>query len=393
MSFEPKGRSAGAEKSTGSVEVVQRADLTGLPQWAIAFRRQRKDWRYYEILEDTLRQGFDFRYFIIRNACGEISAIQPFFLLDQDLLAGTGPYMRPLMRAIRRIWPRFLKLRTLMLGCAAGEGHLDGDTETHRVIGDLLASTIVAYARQLRASLIVLKEFPAKYRDSLACFLDHGFARIPSLPMTRLDLDYASFDEYMACALNSATRRKLRRKFRIAEEAAPIEMSTVEEIAPIVDDLSALYLEVFERSKLHFEKLTKEYFCELSRRMPDKVRFFVWRQDAKMIAFSLCMIEGDSVYAEYVGFNYSVALRLHLYHYVVRDLITWAIAHGFRWLLSSGLNYDPKLHMRHRLEPLDLYVRHRSGLANLVLKRALPWMEPTRYDPILRKFPNYHELW
>jgi len=82
----------GAEKSTGSVEVIQRADLTGLPQWAIAFRRQRKDRRYYEILEDTLRQGFDFRYFIIRNTCGEISAIQPFFLLDQDLLAGTGLY-------------------------------------------------------------------------------------------------------------------------------------------------------------------------------------------------------------------------------------------------------------------------------------------------------------
>ena len=155
----------------------------------------------------------------------------------------------------------------------------------------------------------------------------------------------------------------------------------------------ALYLQVFERSKLHFEKLTKEYFCELSRRMPDKVRFFVWRQDARMIAFSLCMIEDDSVYAEYVSFDYSVALRLHLYHYVVRDLITWAIAHRFRWLCSSGLNYDPKLHMRHRLEPLDLYVRHRSGLANLVLKRALPWMEPTRYDPILKKFPNYHELW
>ena len=251
----------------------------------------------------------------------------------------------------------------------------------------------MAYARQLRAPLIVLKEFPAKYRDTLACFLDHGFTRIPSLPMTRLNVDYSSFDEYMACALNSATRRKLRRKFRIAEEAAPIEMSTVEEIAPIVDDLHALYLQVFERSKLHFEKLTKEYFCELSRRMPDKVRFFVWRQDAKMIAFSLCMIEGDSVYAEYVGFNYSVALRLHLYHYVVRDMINWAISNGYNWFRSSGLNYDPKLHMRHRLDPIDLYVRHTSAYANAIFRLALPWIVPVRYDATLKLFPNYKELW
>jgi hypothetical protein len=40
-----------------------------------------------------------------------------------------------------------------------------------------------------------------------------------------------------------------------------------------------------------------------------------------------------------------------------------------------------------------LYVRHTSVTANAVLKRILPLIEPTRYDPILKKFPNYAELW
>ena len=66
---------------------------------------------------------------------------------------------------------------------------------------------------------------------------------------------------------------------------------------------------------------------------------------------------------------------------------------GCKSFSSGGLNYDPKLHMRHRLEPLDLYVRHTSGAVNSVLKRILPWMEPTRGDPILRKFANFSEIW
>src|SRR5262249_39316362 len=127
--------------------------------------------------------------------------------------------------------------------------------------------------------------------------------------------------------------------------------------------------------------------------VPDKVRFFLWWQNGRIVAFTLCMVEDDALYAEYIGLDYSVALDLHLYHYAVRDMISWAIAKGYKWFRSSGLNYDPKLHMRHTLDPLDLYVRHTSAILNAILKRILPFLEPTHEDPVLPKFPNYRELW
>jgi predicted N-acyltransferase len=257
----------------------------------------------------------------------------------------------------------------------------------------LLASTLIHHARKLGAPLVVLKEFPAKYRPTLQCFLEYGFTLIPSMPMTKLNIDYPSFDEYMKRALNSATRTKLRRKFRAAAQGAPIDMSVVTDITPFLDEVYPLYLQVYERSKLHFEKLTKSYFSQLSRLMSDKVYFFVWRQKTRIVAFTLCMTEGDAIYAEYIGLDYSVALELHLYHYAIRDMITWSIANGYKWFHSSGLNYDPKLHLRHRLDPVDLYVRHTSVMANALLKWALPLLEPTRYDQTLKKFSNYKELW
>lgn len=383
-----------ATAADGSVDVVSRRELTSHQCWERAFAHERKDHRYYEIVEDTILQGFDYRYFAIRDGFGEVRAIQPFFICDQDLLEGLDPRVTALVKLVRSIWPRFMRMRTLMVGCAAGEGHLDesNDFPAHRQ-AQLLASAIVAHARRLRAPLIVLKEFPARYRPAMQCLLDHGFTRVPSLPMTKLNIDYSSFDDYMKKALNSATRTKLRRKFRATEHAAPIEMSVVDDITPVIADIYPLYLQVYERSKHHFEKLTEDYFCSLGRLMPDKVRFFVWRQGGKIVAFTLCMIEGDAIYAEYIGLDYPIALDLHLYHYAVRDMITWAIAGGYKWFRSGGLNYDPKLHLRHVLDPVDLYVRHVSPVASVPLRWALSLLEPTRYDKTLRKFSNYKDLW
>jgi hypothetical protein len=52
-------------------------------------------------------------------------------------------------------------------------------------------------------------------------------------------------------------RRNLRRKFRAAEKAPVIEMTVVDDVAPIVKDIYPLYLKAYERSKLKFEKLTE----------------------------------------------------------------------------------------------------------------------------------------
>jgi hypothetical protein len=377
---------------SGGVEIVSRAELARSSYWRRAFAGKRKDHRYYELVEDTLTQGFDYRYFAIKDARGDICSVQPFFILDQDLVAGMGPRARAPIAWIRRLLPRCLMLRTLMVGCVAGEGHLDADESSLGANAGRLASAIVGHARDLKAPLIVLKEFPKAYREPLACFLDRGFSRVPSLPMTRLNIDYANFDDYMNKALNSATRRKLRKKFRIAALAPPIQMSVVEDVTPLINQVYPLYLQTYGRSKLHFEKLTKEFFRGVGRLMPDRVRFFVWRQDARIVAFCLCMLEGDAIYAEYIGLDYSVALRLHLYHYAVRDMTSWAMAQGYKWFRSSALNYDPKLHLRHQLDPIDLYVRHVSPVANTVLKWALPLIEPTRHDPTLKKFANYDEL-
>lgn len=385
--------SAVIRTADATVRVCTRAELAQIEGWREAFSHQRKDRRYYEIVEDTIRQGFDYRYFVLHDEQGRVRAVQPFFVHDQDLLGGT-PTVQRIVSPVRRVLPRFATMRTLMVGCAAGEGHLDDADGTRAAwIGRTLHAALKKYAKQVKASLVVLKEFPAVYRPALQCLSSNGYTRVPSLPSTRLHLPYSSFEEYLNKALSKATRKDLRRKFRDAEQGEPIVMQVAEDITPYVDEVYPLYLQVYERSKLHFEKLTKEYLCRLGREMPDKVRFFIWRRGGMAVAFSLCMLKEDELHDEYVGMDYSVALDLHLYFYTLRDLLEWAMANGYKWYCSTALNYDPKLRLKSELAPLDLYVSHTSPVINFFMRRALPWLEPTRGDPTLAKFPNYAELW
>ena len=381
-----------ARRESFSISVISRAELSGCAPWTSTFTDQRKDYRYYEILDDTLRGHFEHRYFAIVDSRGHTRAIQPFFLADQDILEGLGAERVYFISLVRRFYPRFLKLRTLMVGCSAGEAHRAA-TETLPVdiVAKTLSNGIIEQARSLNAQLIVLKEFPSRYHNILHYFVQRGFARAPSMPMTMLDIGYESFEAYMAKALKSSTRKKLRKKATAG--ITDIRLNVTDDAASFVDEIYPLYLQVFDRSRMQFEKLTKDFFRQLGQRMSDKVRFFAWRRGNTLVAFSLCMVQGDSLYAEYVGFDYSVALDLHLYHYVVRDMISWGISKGYKWFRSSGLNYDPKLHMRHRLDPIDLYVRHTSALPNAIFRLALPWIVPVRYDATLKLFPDYKELW
>lgn len=378
----------------GDVYIATHAQVQQDPAWAEAFGNRHKDHRYYSIVEETLPMGFEHRYFVMRDNQGKTRAIQPFFLLDQDLLQGSGGIGRFVDRTIRKVFPRAFKARTLMVGCAAGEGHLDyADPEEGAWIAKCLHAALMQYARQARAAMVVLKEFPSEYRPLLATFAANGYARVPSLPMIRLDIRHDSFETFMTKVLSKVTRKNLRRKFRAAEEAGKVEMTVVEDVSPYADELYPLYLQVYERSDLHFEKLTPEFLRRLGRDMPDKARFFIWRHNGKAVAFSICLIHGDSIHDEYLGMDYSVAFDLHLYFVTLRDILQWSMEHKLHWYCSTSMGYEPKLHMRCLLAPLDLYVAHTSQIANFFLKRVLPWMEPTRGEKTLKQFANYDEIW
>lgn len=384
----------------GTAEIVDRAALLDQAAWRDAFAGVCKDHRYYEACETTLRQpNFDYRYLTLRDHGGTIRAIQPFFFTDQDLTVGLSATLRAPVAAIRRHFPNFLTMKMLMVGCTAGEGHVAVTGQGDRAGATrALIEALQIHARAKRAAIITFKDFPDAYRQALdAAATPLGFVRMPSFPATILPLDrFKDFEDYLSLRLGKSMRKNLRRKFRPPEESQAatdaITMEMVVDVSPFIDEIHPLYQQVLARSNFRFEELTKEYLCRLGQTMPDRARFFIWRQGGRAVAFSACMVHDGKLYDNYLGLDYRVALDLHLYFLTIRDLITWGIEQQLRWYYSTPLNYDPKLHLRFDLAPLDLYVRHVSNWVNPFFKRIAPLLEPTRYDKLLRRFDNHTDI-
>ena len=378
--------------SQGIAKIVTLTQLQNRDAWERAFKNKYKDHRYYEIVHETLDGNFEHHYLVLEDNSGNIRGVQPVFFVRQNLIEGMRGKIRSVVDRVRKEFPHFLTMRVLMVGCAAGAGDLGACDEKDEVwVANALSASLRTYARQNGASLVVLKDFPAKYRVALESLSSNGYARIPSMPMTRLALPYHNWDEYF-CTLSKATRKDLRRKFRKAERAPEISMEIVSDIAPYIDEIYPLYLQVHERSLLKFETLTKDFLCAIGQRMPERARFFVWRQNGKIVAFSLCLIYDDAIYDECIGLDYGVALDLHLYFYTLRDIISWSLQQGLKYYYSNPLNYGPKLHLRCELVPLDLHVMHTNTLSNPIFRRTIKYLGPTRHSRFLRRFPNADQL-
>jgi len=383
------------ETPAGRAHVRSLAELRADPGWGDAFRHLAKDARYYDIVGGTL--DFSCHGLVLEDREGRRRGAQPFFFVDQDLVATAPAWVRASLRAVRRFFPRCLRLKMLMVGCAAGEGQLGGAVPGETWALEVLREAVVQVARAHGASLVVWKDFPAHYRapldplhgppDAAACYV-----RIPSMPATRLELGYADWDDYMARKLSHSMRKNLRRKFRVLAKAAPLEMTVTNDLGASLDEALALYSQTFSRSPLQFEKLTRGFLLRLGAEMPERVRFFLWRQNGRLVAFSLCLVHDGALYDEYLGLDYAVALDLHLYFVTFRDILSWALAQRLKTYYSTPLNYDPKLHLGFALAPLDLYVAHRSPVLNALLRRILPIIQPTRAEPALRQFANAHEM-
>ena len=386
------GRSAEPElirTATGTAEVVRTARAIPAEVWGRTFRDLERDSRYYEAIEETMPGKFEYRYLILRNEETGEAVVQPFFILPQCITEGLPQKFQRVVERVQKRFPRFLVMRVLMVGCAVGEGQVNTEEWAVRALHEVLDTV----AKRERAPIIVFKDYPARYREPMEYFRDNGYCRVPSMPSSRVDLaGYKDFEDYMQRRLGKVFRKNMRRKFRASEAIGRPEMTVYEDVSGIIDQVYPLYRQTLARAQMSFEELTPEFLCRIGREMPDKARFFVWRLDGKIVAFNFCLLHGGVLYDMDIGLDYSVALDLHLYFVTWRDVFNWAISNGVGAYHTAPLNYDPKLHLRLELAPLDLYIRHTTGMINAVFPLAMGFLQPARHHPILREFPNAHEL-
>lgn len=309
-------------------------------------------------------------------AVGNSGQGMPFFRTDFDLLTTLEADSARRLKALPlyRLWSRLLRVsacfagstvseyaplpagvdpETLLLGIREAGG---GDTMT--IIKDLpSASPLLSHEENQAADRLADKARAM------------GFLEMEGQALAYVPIDFHSTEEYLE-RLSSGRRKDLRRKMK---KRSGLELSVLASGDPLffrqdmLDEMYAMYLEVFAQSDIHFDKLSPEFFTALLQSVEMEGIVLCYRQSGHLIGYNICFIHDNRLVDKYVGFRYPQAREWNLY------FISWLI--NLETALEKGLDTyiagwtDPEV--KASLGARFAFTRHLVWIRNPLLRSLL----------------------
>ena len=301
-----------------------------------------EDAQFYRATQKSL-PGFEFGYLRV-FAASQTLAIVPYFTTVFSL--GTMLSDGPIKQAIGGIG---LRIACVGHPCAAF-GKVDGKLD---------AGTIETVTKALlkKASIVCFKGFDADLPAA-------GFVRVSGLPVAIVDFNVERWRD-----LRSS--RNLRRKLK---EGAKIRYEEhVGLPTQYLDSIYELYSATHARAKTTFGKLTKDFFLMSS---PISVYILLFSEE-RLIGFAQIMRKADSAVASFMGMDYSVNEQVGLYFLIVMRIMDAAEGLGLKTIELGETSYTFKKRIGASLAPTWIYYRHQNWIANWVLGKLAPLLEPS----------------
>jgi len=349
------------------------SSVTQIPkqEWDMIFGDIPQSYDFYRAIEDGRLQGFSFSYLLIYRD-SSLLLIAPLFCADFNFDIFIDGKLKKWILALRKVFPRFLIMKTLFCGSPIAEHGILGikqEAADRSALILALGKFLQEVCRSQKASLVVFKDFLKEDIETLRPLEKKGFVLSQSFSSVVIDLNFKSTDEYFM-SLGHDTRKSLMRKLREAQEAESLEVKVVSNIENIIDEAYALYLNTYNAGTVHFEKLTKDFFIACGRNMPEQAKFFLYYVNGKLAEFNLCFAYKDLLIDEFIGFDYEIAHKYHLYFYSWCYNIDWCINHSIHFYQVGQTDYSPKARLGGRMISLFAYGKHRNFLLNLILGSA-----------------------
>ncbi len=363
-------------------KVVSRIEEIPVSDWESVYPKALEGYRFFQAMDDSNLEQFS-TYYILVYRDGRPAGAASCFLMNYSLDTTVQGLLKTVSSFLRKVFPGVLDTKTLMCGSPIGPGRMGVAGNAQDVFGAIYKA-IDAIAEKEKVAIVAFKEFDSSYRGLFSGLADQGFHRFDSFPNTDKEIHYKDFDAYLM-SLSYKTRYDLKRKFKKVDGHVPIDLEMTHHLGGALEEAYGLYRQVIVKHPVEFEVLPREFFANVSKHMPEETRFFLWRMGGKLVAFAFCLVSSDYLLDYYLGLDYSVAYEYHLYFVRFKDIMNWCIQNGIRKYEMGCTNYDPKKRLGFRFIPLDVYAKHRNRWINSLLKVFCGFLEPKRFDPILKQ--------
>jgi len=355
-------------------------------QWDALFGEIPESYPFYRALENSEFPEFKF-YYLVVEVNNEIVLIAPLFLADFNLDIAVEGWLAKVIRSIRKVFPRFLILKTLFCGSPFGEHGVLGikkDFKEALKLISMLSEGIRNFSAKINAPLVIFKDFLKQDTLFLNGLIPQGYSRVKSFPAVLLELKFTSFEDYLK-SLGSSTRKNLNKKLKQAYGRAKIEVKIAKDVEIQIDQIFKLYENTYHGGATKFERLTKKFFLQVARDLNPHTRFFLYYVDDKLAAFNLCFVYNDLLIDKFIGFDYDISNRYNLYFVSWAYNIKWCIDNSLRYYYPGQTDYEPKIRLGGKLVALYAYLKHKNMFFNFFIKLLIPLFKPDNFDKDIRK--------
>jgi len=359
--------------------------ITEIPsgEWNQAFPDVLESYDFFKTLDESHLEQFSFYYIMVYDHKTPVGATA-CFLMNYSLDTSINGAYRNLSNSIKKLMPNIFSLKALICGMPIGQGRIGITGCADRTL-QAIVRRMEQIAKKNKAPILAFKDFNQADANVLDSLQKNGFTKFDGLPSSELNITFKNFEDYLK-TLSSASRYDLRRKFKKVDGKVAIDLEIVDALeGDSLEDVYRLYLDVVTKHEMGFEILPKDFFKNISKNMPKHVKFFLWKIDGKLVAFLFCFIAGDFCADYYVGLDYSVAHKYHLYFVKFRDTMNWCIENKIKKYEMGNSGYEPKRRIGLDFIPRFIYVKLRNRTLRPAFNFICQFLKFENFDADLKE--------
>lgn len=362
--------------------------ITQIPRddWNKVYPDILESYDFYKTLDEAPLHQFTLFYIMVYERRTPVAAV-PGFLVNYSLDTSINGVLRRVTNSIKKIAPNIFSIKAVVCGTPMSQGKMGISGDNSAIVKAMLRR-LEQIARKNKAPIIAFKDYDQSYTGLLDPLQKEGFTKFDSLPTTLMNVWFKDFEEYLM-TLSSASRYDLRRKFKKVDGHVNFDMKIVDALEDgVLKEVYGLYLDIVDKHDMNFELLPMEFFRNISLNMPGHTKFFLWYIDGKLVMFLFGMASKELFIDYYVGFDYSVALKYHLYFIKFRETLSWCIKNKIKKYEMGITGYEPKRRLNFDFIPLYLYVKLRNRALAPAFNLVCHFLKFENFDPSLKKIKN-----
>lgn len=287
-------------------------------------------------------------------------AAAPGYHYELDLAAVQHSVPPRMLDAVRRLLPGFLNAPVYEIGAPAARIDpllLSSTVDPQAAAGALVAASIDE-AHKLGAQMIVVQDLVSPDGALAAALRVRGFSPVSSLPTVAVELEFPSFDAYLA-----AMRAKYRRRTRwVLRKSAHLRAERVGDFGPLAGELARLWRCVYDRATETKREILTPSFFEAAAGLAECSALVLWRADGSIAAFALLLEDAPWLHFLQCGFEAAAGRDEHAYFRLLIEIVRAAISGGFRFAHLGCTTVGPKLDVGGQPIALGAWIRHRNPL-------------------------------